>query len=645
MLKKNNKKIFIIILFTIAIISIFLYYYYSTRVKLYWNLYDKLTYKIFGYAETFENFDSYLNKNIAQMSNRVFLNAIMLVEIIDITDKTVTAKVLIKNYEMKTVNSYLERNLPQTPFIVVFEKNGNIREFIHSKHSIPSVNEKFESILYNARFVFKNNSKKWLSTEKDNLGVYTAEYYIDKNRNIKRRISQYINFNEKLLPFAVTTSDIKNCNMTITLPENKNSWFEKIKNEINIIIYKKKNVLFKVNSATELVKIPNDYSDTFWNTNTNFDLMFAYLNRDFKRYSTDKNKNFEDIKKYNESIEELINNNKNYVEASIADNLKFLKNQGANALFFIEQLSMTYKKDSQAYKRNIELLIKFLNMYPEETYNLGSIIKNTKLLQDDIHSDLMMVLERTGHEEAQDVLLSFLEIPSGSFRTLFRASIALLGIKNITENNFKRLIAAVDSGNLKNFNVDEVVANNALLAIGVLTNSAINPNVKDIGKNYIKSQFQKIENTDDIKNVVLIQTAGNTGDPDFINDIEKYIHSSHSYVKTEAINSLRIMPAEKVDPIIIKIFQENDADNFITTAKMFDKNRKEISKNISEVLKTKYDALDNESKIYAVKCLAKDKDNFKYLADLSNRKDIHPRVKGEIFNALPLPPNQIIGIK
>ena len=639
------KKNYIIILLIIVIAICASYFYYANKLSIKWNLHDKLTYKIFGYAETFENLNSYLKQNMPQMSNKVIINAEMLAEIIDVADKTVTAKILIKNYEMKLADRFIEKNLPQTPFLVVFEKNGNIKEFIHPKHSIPSVNEKFESMIFNARFVVKANSKKWLSTEKDNLGTYTAEYNVEEKKYIKRKIRQYVNFNEKIIPLAVTSSNIQNCNMTITLPEDGSSWFKKIKNEINIDIYKQNELLFKVSSSIELVKTANNENDPFWKENTNRELMLEYVNRDFKKYSQEKKEDFEEIKKNNESIEELIDNNKKYVETAIADNLRFLKSQGAGSLFFIEQLNGFYKKNTQAYKSNIELMIKFLCMYPQESYTLGSLIKNTKAIPDDIHSDLMMVLERTGHEEAQDVLLSFLEIPGGSFQTLFRAPIALLGIKNITENNFRRLVSAVESGNIKSPDKDEVVLNNALLAIGVLTNSAINPNVKEIGKNYVKSRLQKIENLDNIKNTVIIQTAGNTGDPDFIKDIEKFIHSSHSYVKTEAINSLRLMPPEKVDPLLIKIFQEKDLDNFITTAKMLDKSRKEISKSISEVLKSKYDKIDDEARIYAVKCLGKDKDNFKYLADLSNRKDIHSRIKGEIFNVLPLPKNEITGTK
>ncbi len=141
-------------------------------------------------------------------------------------------------------------------------------------------------------------------------------------------------------------------------------------------------------------------------------------------------------------------------------------------------------QESSESKELIKLISGYLKKNPEECYKIIDIIRNN-LLPVRGSGFLFLILEKTGHSKAQEALISIME-SSEAFTKLskVRAVVALMGIPNITMDNFKRLIT-VDHANLIK---ESDAKGTVLLAIGAFGRNSINPDIKDKAVDYIKKK-------------------------------------------------------------------------------------------------------------------------------------------------------------
>ncbi|HPG29578.1 MAG TPA: HEAT repeat domain-containing protein [bacterium] len=630
---KNLKIILISCVFFVIVFAASYYFFSNNKSpESLWNNGDKMAFEFeINLSATIAATVSQLESSSSENQINSTLKALLLMKIISVSDSSVIAKCLIDSYVQEKGGDTETVEFHNIPFIVVFHKNGQIAEIQTSELINPDKKLLIESLIFNAQFTYYPGKKSWTSVEKNYNDIYKVEYIIDERENILKK--SILNYSQIGREHFISNAQPKiNKAATIIKLPNKKSWFESIDSEINIDLYKDNKKVFKSSTILKAKYLKAPENHDFWKTTDSIDVIRMSLLSPFTETELTNKKKAEEIL-----------DKEQYTNSKLAEkNLELMKKQNipfeSLLYLYIEKLYGN-KTSGQELKEIMDTLAGYLKQNPDECIKIIKIIRDNKL-PDKGSGFLFLLLEKTGHKKAQEALLTILE-SSQSFTRLsqVRAAGALLGISNIQESVFDRLLALEQSGLISE--VDG--RNSTLLALGAFGKSSPNPDIKTKSANLIRSKLSSVQDAGDISNAVLLDAAANNANPDLIPHIEKFIfESKHEVVKHHAVLALTHIPEKEAKPVLMKILDSKDIYNIGSAVEVLKKRetfeRKnsidpEINKKLVELLPKTGDSFDVRKNI--AEYLTLNKENHNMLLKIADNKNENIELRKVIYQNIP----------
>ncbi|MBP7652936.1 hypothetical protein KA977_05910 [Candidatus Dependentiae bacterium] len=635
----NSKKIILYILFFAAVFTLsYIYFSNKKNISGIWNIGDKMRFELDMVTKTFISsgavgLNSLENRSLTNIKSNI------LIKIIEIGDTEVYAKGMIENFRQETNGQKIDIEFYNLPFLIKFHKNGQIIKITHSK--LLNYDKKFliEALIYNLQFTYYPQKKSWGAIEKTITDSYKTEYFFDEKQNILTRniLSYSQSDNEQLIPGSIPR--INKGIGKIVLPKKK-SWFESIEFEINLDLYKDKSKVFESETkfTAKYSSAPSKHS--FWDSTDDKNKIFESLENPFKKTELS-----EDEKK----VEEILDKEQ-YINPKVVDDaLEQVKKQNIKFEVLMEAYISKYfggSNNTQELKELFDILVGYLKKNPDECSKIIELIRMNKLPEKG-SGFLFLLLEKTAHLKAQESLISILERSSEFSRlSLVRASGALMGIPHINSSLFDKLIFLEQSGSIAE--VDG--RNSALLTIGSLGNISVNPNIKTKSENHLRAKLLGVQNVNEISNAVILDAASNTGNPNLIPELEKFIFTSkHEIVKNHAVTALMHMPEKDANPVIIKILKSNDMSNIGSAVKVLNKrenfNRsKKIDPEINKILLDKFPYTQNsiELRKEMAEYLSISETNHPLLLKTADNKKENWEIRKIIYEKIPVGKERVI---
>jgi hypothetical protein len=620
---KIKELVIYFIIFFVGIFSV-LYYLNKKNSKQYpeliWKTGDILTYE---YELNSKNLISEgFIENLPDKENQIKVTSKLLFKVISVDASNVILRGLIKNYKIKNDEISGKDDFDKLPFLLKLKKNGEIEKIEYSVLLKESDKININSILYAFQLSFIKNKLSWSTIEKDKFARYSCRYNM-KDNDFDRSNPIFIN----------SIIKINKSNSKIIL-SNNSSWIRSISSEIAFDVYRDKKVVYKTSSAVLITKIQNDNDEKFWRLTDKTEDIKQSLEKPFQtRIISTKEQKAEDI----------LNRRAEEVDRSVETTLRELHKQniGFDVLFnsYVGGMFDNNSVKNQYKKQLFNVLVAYLKKNPDDCYKIIDLIKSKKLPEKG-SGKLFLLLEKVGHQKAQDLLLSILE-KKGEFTRLsqIRAATSLMGIKNISMESFQRLVNVEQSKMLK----EKPARNSVLLSIGSFGSVAVNPLIQNEAKEYIKQKVLEITDKNDMHNAVVLDAIGNTHNPELIPELKPFIfESKDEVIKDRAIQALIHMPEEQADPVIAEILQADDIYNIRSAMELLNKREdynhtKKVNPDINKIILEKLPSTKTSHavRMEMVKYLSISKDNYKMLEEIADDKEENFMIRKTIYERLP----------
>ena len=283
-----------------------------------------------------------------------------------------------------------------------------------------------------------------------------------------------------------------------------------------------------------------------------------------------------------------------------------------------------------------QIIIAFLRKEPQSCLEVLSFIKSHQQNPKKVRSFFPLLAE-TGHQSAQEALLSI----AGGFEfndvSKMRAVIALSTVKYISDESADRLMILERTSPT----MDRDVKNTMLLCIGAVAKNAAFPTVKEKAINYIHEKLNTVSGVNDERAALALDAAGNTGSEVFLPNIQQFIfQSKNEYIVKTAIKSLANIPLEKTENTFIDMLKSKDNIVKITALQTLKENNQTTDSINSLLLNELKKETDNDKRELIISNLLKEKKNWNTLKAIAENSKENWKIRKIIFSNLPIIPDK-----
>ena len=393
----------------------------------------------------------------------------------------------------------------QTLFCAAFAQNGLCFKFFFPNNLTLTERASLSELIYAVQLVMPDHpeNKEWTVPEVHSLGRFLAEYRIKENncQLIEKKNTRCIslvqeNFDDASLPFSLSANIL--FSQFELLVDPWQSWIKNCDGSEHIELSHSNGQLWsssKTSVKLHAIAFNPDPDLAIWSDQQDLEsLLLAFFNA-----SESRKKKGTWEKRRKEAIK------------------KRLKNRNFKQLVSQLEHSVSQSSSQSQNARVSHLLQDYLTAYPRAAHRIPEWIKSGKV-SDDAVGHMVLILEKTGHLDAQQALSAIITDSEQATHHRVKAIVAAGTLSNPTSEIGEDLRLQTETLSNKGFSE---VSKTALLALGTLSHTyQKNGQLDDAQKmiNHLKDMF--LESDDPANKITCLKAMGNVGNDQLLTVID-----------------------------------------------------------------------------------------------------------------------------